>query len=170
MILADADRKCTQLGECDVASERRHRARPRDIGLPRAVVMQLPSRGRLTEGSRTGPPSRTSSSTPHAVDSGACRHRGEVLMAATFATRPIQSLLILLRYYSAINMAYCSDNRSNRRRVGSSQLGVSSFTVASTHSWISSFTARASRPAATTGAPMTTRTVPGFFISPRRGQ
>ena len=43
-------------------------------------------------------------------------------------------------------------------------------TVASIHSCTSRLISRTSRPAATIGRPMTTRIVPGFFISPRRGQ
>jgi len=118
MIPADPDRKCIQLGECDVAFERRLRAQPRDIRLGRAAVVQLPSRGRLTEASRTTVEDIAFNSS--SSESGECRYRGEVLTAARFATQPIHSLLILLGYYSARNSVYCSASRANRRRVGSS--------------------------------------------------
>ena len=43
-------------------------------------------------------------------------------------------------------------------------------TVLSIQSCTSLLSSRTSRPAASKGGPMTTRTVPGFFIQPRRGQ
>jgi hypothetical protein len=74
MIPADPDRKCIQLGECDVASGRRLRAQPRDIRLGRAAVVQLPSRGRLTEASRT--PVEDIAFNSSSSESGECRYRG----------------------------------------------------------------------------------------------